>query len=206
MLKPCLQHRKRSAHLSAFQEYCRVCVCIYTYTYINIYLSKNVHLQLQNSDCSLSEISTPAQSLCSLATLFNIAVLAWNLMPLGLKLWMEVPMKIWEGHHIPAGWPCTYPHLNLSSMNAFHWFKGTKEEILAHLTHFDGTVAAHAYMHSSATKALQEGHGQQWRVWHCQSWDAANSTHRVLGAAMDLRKRAQMWPKAGLGDTRSPSS
>lgn len=103
----------------------------------------------------LSEISTPAQSLCSLATLFSVAVPTRNLVPSRLEAADEVPLKIWEG-------PCTHPHLNLSSMNGFHWFKGTKEEILAHLTHFDGTVAAHAYMSASATKALQEDHGQQW--------------------------------------------
>lgn len=46
-------------------------------------------------------------------------------------------------------------------MNGFHWFKGTKEEVLAHLTHFDGTVAAHAYMSRSTARALQEDHGLQ---------------------------------------------
>lgn len=46
-------------------------------------------------------------------------------------------------------------------MNGFHWLKATKEEILAYLTQFDGTAAAHAYMSSSTTKALQEDHGQQ---------------------------------------------
>lgn len=88
---------------------------------------------------------------------------------------------------IPAAWPCTHSHLNLSSMNGFHWFKGTKEEILAHLTHFDGTVAAHAYTCSSTTKALQEDHGQQWRVWHCQSWGVINSTHKETCTVMDLQ-------------------
>lgn len=61
-----------------------------------------------------------------------------------------------------SSWMTLYlPHLNLSSMNGFHWLKVTKEEILAYLIHFDGTAAAHAYMSSSTTKALQEDHGQQ---------------------------------------------
>lgn len=46
-------------------------------------------------------------------------------------------------------------------MNGFHWFKRTKEEILALLTHFEGAIAAHVYVSSSTTKALQEDHGQQ---------------------------------------------
>lgn len=72
-------------------------------------------------------------------------------------------------------------------MNGFHWLKATKEEILAYLTQFDGTAAAHAYMSSSTTKALQEDHGQQRRVWHCQSWGMANSTHEVIYTVMDLQ-------------------
>lgn len=51
-----------------------------------------------------------------------------------------------------SSWMTLYlPHLNLSSMNGFHWLKVTKEEILAYLIHFDGTAAAHAYMSSSTT-------------------------------------------------------
>lgn len=53
----------------------RVCVCI------SIYISKNAHLQIQNSDCSLREIRTSAQSLCHLATLFGIAVPTRTVMP-----------------------------------------------------------------------------------------------------------------------------
>lgn len=55
-----------------------------------------------------------------------------------------------------------HSHLNLSSMNGLSWFKEMKQEVLAHLTHSDGSAAEHTYMSSSTTKPLQEDHGQQW--------------------------------------------